>query len=92
MTDIQAVNSPPISDTTLYKLTCFLRPTRMDANTTQFDIGYERCKQDLAELLEATVGKGLPRADPAVSAAQRRLETQARSAAEQAEPQRWWQR
>ncbi len=52
MNEITTALSPVLNDRTLLKLRAFARPTRMTDQSGQFDIGYERCKQDLLELID----------------------------------------
>lgn len=94
MTDIQAVNAQAVSDKVLWKLAQFAAPTRMNADSTQYHIGYERAKADLRDLLTAAVGKGLPMVAPEISAAHRQAEATARAAMEKRDqtPPRWWRK
>lgn len=56
MTELTRMSVPLISDRSLQRLLNFARPARLDAKSTAFDTGYERCKQDLMDLLAVEAG------------------------------------
>lgn len=56
MPELQALSTPLIADKTLRRLLGFARPKHHTSASTQFDMGYERCKQDLLELVYHEIG------------------------------------
>lgn len=56
MPELQALTTPLIAEKTLRRLLGFARPKQHTAASTPFDMGYERCKQDLLEMVYQEIG------------------------------------
>jgi hypothetical protein len=57
MTELTTRPTPRISEHVLRKLQAFGHAKPLTADSTAFDMGYERCKQDFLEVLQAATGE-----------------------------------
>lgn len=76
MDTLTRVNTPLIDDRSLNRLRAFARPSRLNSESTMFEAGIERAKQDLVELLQQEFGSAPTNAREPVNA----------------EKPRWWRR
>lgn len=56
---ITRVDVPLISNAGLQSIIMLMLPNRLTANMTLFDIGYEACKRDLAEVMAKALDRDL---------------------------------
>ena len=54
---LKSLNAPAINEEGIKRLYSFARPKKLTSNSTLFDAGYEQCKADLLERLQAEVGR-----------------------------------
>lgn len=53
--ELKRINAPAISQEGVARLRAFARQTRLTSSSTTFDAGYEQCKADLRNKLDAEV-------------------------------------